>query len=492
MEVIFDSKQKKKPRVSLLLLDWSCRESYHLLDYLKDQTADREDYEVIWIEYYGRRPDAIQERLEECKKRGEPAVIDKWIVMDMPEDAYYHKHLMYNLGIAVSRGDIFSIIDSDAIAAKTLVETIINSFTETPNLILHLDEVRNTDRKYYPFTNPTVEEILGDGCINWEDGKTTGIRDTDDTLHTRNYGACMCALRSDLIAISGADEHIDYLGHVCGPYDLTFRLINDGKTEVWHEDEYLYHAWHPGSDGVDNYCGPHDGKNMSTTALGVRRTGRVMPLVENPAIAALRLGEFKGTGEALMALAVETQPVEEWTDEKLIELVKATEGMSDIARHPIGNRGLLAAFSKSFIKQFIEHTINFIKKPKTPGEYLKVFAYAYDLLHKNSKQNLYLMEECKLCLSALRSEGITEVAIYGITEEAELLCKLSPECKVGIARVYSENGAGGKFFGVDILPLSAVKDFDGRVVIAATTGVDAKFEELSGFGVDRTKVVTLR
>jgi hypothetical protein len=36
----------------------------------------------------------------------------------------------------------------------------------------------------------------------------------------------MAARRRGLLAIGGADEHIDYLGYMCGPYELTFRLMN--------------------------------------------------------------------------------------------------------------------------------------------------------------------------------------------------------------------------------------------------------------------------
>ena len=43
---------RKQPRVSLILLDWGVRESFHLLHYLKMQTVPREDFEVIVIEYH--------------------------------------------------------------------------------------------------------------------------------------------------------------------------------------------------------------------------------------------------------------------------------------------------------------------------------------------------------------------------------------------------------------------------------------------------------
>jgi hypothetical protein len=98
----------------------------------------------------------------------------------------------------------------------------------------------------------------------------------------------MCARRDDVIAIRGADEDLTYLGHICGPYEMTFRLMNFGWRLVWATDEYMYHTWHPGSDGTDNYFGPHDGLHMSTIALQALTSGRVVPLVENEAIRRMR------------------------------------------------------------------------------------------------------------------------------------------------------------------------------------------------------------
>jgi hypothetical protein len=109
--------------------------------------------------------------------------------MDIPHEIYYHKHLMYNVGVVASRGQIIALCDSDAIVRDTFVESIINCFEEDPQIVLHLDQARNNDPRFYPFSYPTIEEVVGPGCVNWRDGKTTGLWDRDDTLHTGNYGA---------------------------------------------------------------------------------------------------------------------------------------------------------------------------------------------------------------------------------------------------------------------------------------------------------------
>jgi len=281
------------PKISLVLVDWSVRESFHIIDYLKKQSVIREDFEIIIIEFF----DSVSPALKAYEND-----IDTWILLEIPKNCYYHKHVMYNAGIIAACGDIVMIGDSDAMVRETFIHSIINTFKLNPDIILHLDQYRNNRQDLYPFKHPTFDEIIGKGCINNGGGKTTGMRDEIDPLHSRNYGACMSAYREDLISIGGADEHIDFVGHICGPYDLTFRLINSGKKEMWHENEFTYHSWHPGAAGVDNYQGPHDGKQMSSTSLEALFCGRVQPLKENPAIAAMRSNKASSREDLLNQL----------------------------------------------------------------------------------------------------------------------------------------------------------------------------------------------
>jgi hypothetical protein len=318
MELLYERHLSKKPKVSLILLDWSCRESFHIFHYLNQQNVPRDSYEIIWIEYYNRRPPEIQTMLDDCERQSKPPILDQWIVMDMPEILYYHKHLMYNIGIALANGEIVTICDSDAMVRPTFIETIIKSFKDNSNIALHMDEVRNNDQKFHPFSYPSFEQVEGEGAINFENGTTLGLLDRKDPLHTRNYGACLCARREDLIAIGGSDEHLDYLGHVCGPYELTFRLKNFGRREIWHPSELLYHTWHPGQAGDGNYVGPHDGMHMSTTALETVKSGRIKPLLENNAIRALREDPTLNP-KTLIPQLIDPYCFEEWTYKSMSE-----------------------------------------------------------------------------------------------------------------------------------------------------------------------------
>jgi hypothetical protein len=224
---------------------------------------------------------------------------------------------MYNVGIAQARGQIVVICDSDAMFEPSFVRTVSDAFATDPDIVLHIDELRSTRRDFYPFNYPGFEEVRGSGALNWRDGRTAGLWDTTDPLHSRNYGACLCAWRRDVIAIGGADEHLDYLGHVCGPYELTFRLVNLGRREVWHQSHFIYHTWHPGTDGHKNYIGPNDGRGMSKTALDIRKSGRVTPLCENKAIRLERTGIRLGRDEIIDTL-IDPAYERNWIEEALV------------------------------------------------------------------------------------------------------------------------------------------------------------------------------
>jgi hypothetical protein len=290
---------KPRAKVSIVLLDWGVRESFHSIRYLNAQTVPRDQYELIWVEFYDRVPPDLQ-RLTAAA--GDP-VLDKWLILGYPPQTCYHKHRMYNAAIVVAEGEICVFCDSDAIFQPTFVESIIKALAEE-NTVVHVDEVRNYSKRYYPFNYPALTEVLAEGCVNWTETTTTGLDNNPDMIHTANYGACMAARRTDLIRIGGADEHIDYLGYICGPYELTFRLVNEGHRERWLRDEYLFHVWHPNTSGCNvEYKGPDDGRGMSLRALDARRTGQILPYKGNPALRCLRQGEFV-TREALLARLV--------------------------------------------------------------------------------------------------------------------------------------------------------------------------------------------
>jgi hypothetical protein len=288
-------------KLSIILIDWRVRESFHTLHYLQRQTLPRHDYEILWLEFYRHKP----ERLLDSYMRGPrgAALIDKWLVAGYPDDVLYHKHRLYNLGLLLAQGQYAVICDSDAILTPNFLEKTLAALEAGPRVV-HADQVRNVRRDLYPFRYPSIETVLGRGVRNWRGHTTAGLLPQADVVHACNYGACMAAPRQTLLGIGGADEHPGYLGYICGPYEMTFRLRNHGVEEHWLSDEFLYHTWHPGASGCNiEYHAPHDGAYVALYALESHALGRVLPLVENPWISKARRGQPLGRDELLHNLA---------------------------------------------------------------------------------------------------------------------------------------------------------------------------------------------
>lgn len=274
-------------RLSVILIDWKVRESFHALDFLNRQTVAREEYELIWVEHYDHRP-------EELRRAKESGALDRWIVLG--RDGMYFKHQLYNEGLASATGEIVCVCDSDAAFPPTFVESVLRVFEEHhgEQIALYLEEVRSDNRSFYPFPKSTTWEAImaAPGLMNWdaERGLPKGLAIRHDRIHNLNYGACFLARRDDAIAAGGFDEHEAYHCFMCGPYELGLRLVNAGAREIWHEREWLLHTWHPWVRPEFDVMGPHDGRGVNTLALENVRTGRVMPLVENARIRDLRGG----------------------------------------------------------------------------------------------------------------------------------------------------------------------------------------------------------
>jgi hypothetical protein len=524
MKLVFENTSLKQPIVSIVLLDWSVRESYHVLDYLHRQTVPKERYEIIWIEYYDRRAKEIERRLSKGIGTNVSPAIDTWIVMDMPHSIYYHKHLMYNAGIVFGKGKIITFMDSDAVAGPAFIESVIRSFNENSDIVVHMDQVRNVNKKFYPFNYPSIEEIKGEGCANLVKGKPRGLTDGSDPLHLPNYGACMSATRNDLISIGGADEHRDYLGHMCGPYEMTFRLVNAGKRELWHQDEWLYHTWHPGQAGDRNYGGPHDGRHMSQAALSARRTRRILPRIENPAVRELRL-KNDVSRELLLPLVISDKNMKEWTiDEETVNTVGHSMGFSFLGSKQEGKSRSVRSFvapldsplaiatlyivaAEIILKQIIagivlavERAFKKVRSGDSPAGSAHAFQkdgtakllYRVFTMFRNPVGSCeYIIDRCWHCLNDLKTEGINEIALLCSGDVAKVLCIVSKDMHMGITALYEGRGKKKKLMGHKVLPVDTIKYCKGPVVIASFHNVVKKAELLKEEGVPREIIVDL-
>lgn len=263
------------PKVSIILLDWSCREKFFALDCLKNQNIDRNEYELIWVELYKSVNRNIIDKVDtviKCNQRG-----------------IYHKHKGYNAGLLHSNGEIITVCDSDAVFQPDFISSIIMVFDDSDacndNLVLMHHEYRTAAG--YP--DKGIEGFSKIKDFTWEP-------------LCPNVGACVSVKKTDAIRFGGFDEHRSYKGFICGPYELVWRLINAGVNEVWYDENKvaLWHFSHPNPTGQrdENYswnkfkeilCSTLHIKFHAFTAVKAFSKGRVLPLKENKNIHKLRM-----------------------------------------------------------------------------------------------------------------------------------------------------------------------------------------------------------
>ncbi len=274
-EIVHKNAGPTSPRLSFILLDWECRERFTTLDWLNKQDIPREQYELIWVELYDRVMDEVMEKADTvitCNQRGT-----------------YHKHLGYNVGLLQARGDLVCVCDSDAVFPADFVRSVFRSFgideldSANPLVLMHYEWRTSL---LYPDNLSDAEDLKDPERWQW-------------WPLIVNEGACVTVRKEDAIRFGGFDEHPSYIGYLCGPYDLAWRLVNAGWPEIWHDSSVaLWHFAHPDPIGTNGQKAslkqllekayPHiDGHAL--TAVEAFSVGRYQPLRENPKIWALRM-----------------------------------------------------------------------------------------------------------------------------------------------------------------------------------------------------------
>lgn len=274
-EIVHKNSPPTAPRLSFILLDWECRERFTTLDWLNKQDVPRDQYELIWVELYDRVVDEVMDKAD--------------IVITCNQRGTYHKHLGYNIGLLQARGDLVCVCDSDAVFPADFVQSAFRSFgiegdgVAQPLVLMHYEWRTSL---LYPDDLSDVETLKDAERWQW-------------WPLIVNEGACVTVRRADAIRFGGFDEHPSYIGYLCGPYDLAWRLVNAGWPEIWHDNSVaLWHFAHPDPIGTNGQkaslrqlmekAHPHM-QGHALTAVEAFSTGRFQPLQENPKIWALRM-----------------------------------------------------------------------------------------------------------------------------------------------------------------------------------------------------------
>ena len=210
-------KENTISKISVIMVDAGFREKFHLIDFLNDQTLAREDYELIWVEYYDKvRKELTNKRgvrIFTLNKTGKP----------------YHMAYCFNEGIRQSLGDLLVIMDADLVVNPTFLETIKEEHEKCPELAMYLQRWDEPKEKHKE--NISLQH-LKKVCIY---------------RNPRNYGGCLSVRKKWLLTVNGYEQHPIFAGLHALAMDMYTRLKNLGLHIKWHPTERVYHPWHPGT-----------------------------------------------------------------------------------------------------------------------------------------------------------------------------------------------------------------------------------------------------
>ena len=177
-----------EPFVSVVLLDWECRERFDTLDWLARQDAPRDQYELIWVELFSR---VVPEAMEKAD-----------VVITCGQSGLYHKHKGYNTGLLHARGAITVVCDSDAVYPPGFISSILSAFkcsdgSEPIQIVLMYHQWRSNHT--YPDDLSDVGQLQQ---YEWRD-------------LLPNVGACVCMRTADVVRFGGFDEQESLQGYLC-------------------------------------------------------------------------------------------------------------------------------------------------------------------------------------------------------------------------------------------------------------------------------------
>ncbi len=206
-------------KISVIMVDGNFRERFHLIDFLNTQTMPLEDYEIIWVEFYGKAKEELR-----LKKNV------KIVILGNIQETEYHSSRCFNEGIRRSRGEITVIPDADIVVEPTFLETIYKEHLKCEKLVMYFrrwDESREIHDKKASYKL----QYLRKNCRHTNPG---------------NYGGCLTVRKKWLLEINGYEEdHAFSSGFHANGLDVYTRLCNLGLHIMWNPSEKIYHPWHP-------------------------------------------------------------------------------------------------------------------------------------------------------------------------------------------------------------------------------------------------------
>jgi len=235
-------------KLSVVMIDGSFREGFHILDCLSRQSLPRADYEVIWVEFFGKPAPQVAARVD----------VQEVCLNNLPETRY-HAAACFNEGIRRSRGEVIVIPDADIVVSDRFLQAVWEEHSRFDRLVVYFH--RWDQRRKKRTDDVSIERLQAD-CE---------LRDPT------NYGGCVSVRKKWLLEINGYEQHRAFAGeyHAAG-LELCTRLQNLGLAVMWHPTERIYHPWHPGTGWPPGTGGSYDRRRtawMHGTCAARARSG---------------------------------------------------------------------------------------------------------------------------------------------------------------------------------------------------------------------------
>jgi hypothetical protein len=207
------------PLISVILIDGSFRERFHAVDAFAHQTLPADQFEILWVEHYGRIHADLAARASRYPHLR---------IITLGRDGEYHSAYCRNAGVRESRGELIVYADGDVVPEPTVLEALWNEHRDRDDLVVFLyrhDEPRSVHRDDWDFEHLQRHSVVG---------------------NTTNYGACMSVRKKWIVAVNGWEQHPAFGTHInAHGTDMYIRFKNLGLAVKWHPDIRLYHPWHP-------------------------------------------------------------------------------------------------------------------------------------------------------------------------------------------------------------------------------------------------------
>ncbi len=212
------NQSNQRPRISVIMVDGSFRERYDSIDFMARQDMSPDDYELIWVEYYGTIAPDLQRRID---------ARPRFRVIALGRTGTYHSSYCFNQGIAEARGDLVVIPDADVIAEPGFLNAVWQDHQASDRLVTY----------YHRHNEPKDQHV--------DEFSLEHLRAVCELTNPSNHGACLSVRRHWLDEINGYEQSpIFATGFHANDKDVYARLCGLGLMVRWNPGVKLFHPWH--------------------------------------------------------------------------------------------------------------------------------------------------------------------------------------------------------------------------------------------------------